>query len=592
MAPTEGQATPEQIRSGRQLATTHGSEQALQAGARATELQGQAGGAAGVPAAQGTGPGARVASLHAGSRGPEVNQLQQQLNDVRHQNGQSNIAVDGQYGRQTQAAVRDFQGRAGITPNGIANAQTRERLALESNPQFQHLNTDTRNQVGDMMNRYRTNPAARTNLQQIATDPNFSQLSRAHQDQVLQTFNRNPGNDVATRNLQQLYGSENFRHMDDALKTRTLNLAAAGGGTARINNDLQRMVGNPTFGRMNTAQQTQMLNVFENTTPSGRTALNSLQNRQINGQPALLTRGYGNTGTLLDQLNRASTTNVDSRLVDSAGQPVPRSRVTEQLLQEVSDPARRINQDNRGTCTVTSHTYALAQQNPAEYARLSTDLATTGQSRLANGDTIRVPAQNGAWQADNSDRSHGERLLQSALMDYARPGQNYQNWNAGADGQRGTADDGFPDPTNPNNRSIDGWPDTNGSGLIPSEQQRVLSGLHGRQYQQVTGSGQDVTARAQQELQAGRQVHTDLAWGGGQHAVVITRIDQQNGRVYFRNPWGADGVGQNGAVNGTAANNTGTGPLRTTTNGDQAEESISLQDYQRIQRGIYVPQQQ
>ena len=86
MPPATGQATAEQIRSGRQLATTHGSEQALQAGARATELHGQAtagGGPHVVPGTggqlpavqQGTGPGARVASLHTGSRGAEVNQL-------------------------------------------------------------------------------------------------------------------------------------------------------------------------------------------------------------------------------------------------------------------------------------------------------------------------------------------------------------------------------------------------------------------------------------------------------------------------------------------------------------------------------------
>ena len=88
-------------------------------------------------------------------------------------------------------------------------------------------------------------------------------------------------------------------------------------------------------------------------------------------------------------------------------------------------------------------------------------------------------------------------------------------------------------------------------------------------------------------------MHVDLAWGsGGQHAVVITHIDRQTGRVYFRNPWGSDAVGPNGTVNGTQQNNNGLGPQRTVSNGDQGEEYMSLQDFQRLQRGIYVPQQQ
>ena len=49
-------------------------------------------------------------------------------------------------------------------------------------------------------------------------------------------------------------------------------------------------------------------------------------------------------------------------------------------------------------------------------------------------------------------------------MSYARPVITYQNWNPGADGVRGTVDDGQFDPTNPTAVSLDGFSDRPGSG--------------------------------------------------------------------------------------------------------------------------------
>ena len=173
-----------------------------------------------------------------------------------------------------------------------------------------------------------------------------------------------------------------------------------------------------------------------------------------NGVPAPLKPDPGNTGTALDQLNKLATSTLDSKIVDAKGNPVLKAQVLEDLCSELSNPKQNINEGNRKTPSVTGMTRTLAEQNPAEYARIVTELETTGQAKLANGETIRPTTD--AWNEDKSGRSVGERLLQSALMDYGRPGGGYQNWNAGPDGIRGTKDDGFP------GGNIDGFPPDGG----------------------------------------------------------------------------------------------------------------------------------
>jgi peptidoglycan hydrolase-like protein with peptidoglycan-binding domain/LysM repeat protein len=493
---------------------------------------------------------------------------------------------------QDQALQRFAQHPADAAQTQEIRNEVRDRANLENNANFRHLNDATRQQVLNQMGRPGTTQAERTNLTNLATDPNFSQLPRAQQDQTLQALSRNPGSAEYTQQLRNLTGSENFRHMDNNLRSRMIQMSATHANNPAYTRSLDRLVRHDQFGRMGTENQRMTLNVFENTTPAGRTALMGTLNRTINGQPALLSRGEGSTGTLLSQMNRLSTTNLDARLQDNAGQPINRSRVTEQLLQEVADPSGNINQGNRGTCTVTSMSRDLAARNPAEYARIVTDLSTTGTSRLANGDNISVPPD--AWRPDNGSRSHGERLIQSSLMQYATPGTAYRNSaGPGADGINGTPDDGLDQHAGRNQAA----------GLVPSEEQRVLNGLYGRNYDIYTGSANfrddrvDRMQRVREELAAGRgPVHVDLGWGPGGHAVEVTGVTP-DGRVMIRNPWGRD-VGPDfvpgsnppqRTVNGTAGNNTNAGPLRRTEDQAHGMESMSVDDFQNACRQVYVP---
>ena len=590
--------------------------------------------------------------LKEGSKGPEVENLQKELNDWRAGHGEKPIGVDQKYGNETKGAVKEFQKENGLTADGQAGARTQDRLKLETDPNFKSLKPETQQQIRDQMGTYSeqkagkpdtpenqssrtnlvgvatdpnfaklspegqkaaldrlaTNPtdaahtqavkdtvkdrstlendanfkklnadtqkqavenleknhgnqAAKDNVIKLATDPNFGQLSRTHQDQILQAQAKKPEDAAYTQSLRDITGSANFRGMDDANKTKVIDMASSAKASPTYLSNLDRMIKHDRFGAMSTQDQKRMLNVFDTTSPRGQDALQNLMSRDVNGQPALTSRGYGSTGTLLEQLDRAASTPLDSRMTGTT-----KERFTENLLNEVSDPNYYIDQSNRDTCTVTSMSHNLASKNPAEYARIATDLATTGQSKLANGDTISAPSD--AFAQDTSTRSDSERLMQSAFMNYARPGQGYTN---------------LPQP----GRFADGQ-----TGLVYDQQERVLEGLHNRNYTHYTGSfnfkddKQDILEKTQSEINNGRgPVHTRLSWQGGGHAVEVTAV--RDGRVYFRNPWGGDQPGINTDVgpNGT----TQTNPNVRTDDARNGIQSMTIEEYKKHVNGVIVP---
>jgi peptidoglycan hydrolase-like protein with peptidoglycan-binding domain len=65
-------------------------------------------------------------TLQIGSRGDDVKQLQALLN--RDYPAYSKLAEDGIFGPQTEAVIREFQRRAGLSVNGIAGPETLAKL--------------------------------------------------------------------------------------------------------------------------------------------------------------------------------------------------------------------------------------------------------------------------------------------------------------------------------------------------------------------------------------------------------------------------------------------------------------------------------
>ncbi|HEY9854401.1 MAG TPA: hypothetical protein V6D05_01600 [Stenomitos sp.] len=95
------------------------------------------------------------------------------------------------------------------------------------------------------------------------------------------------------------------------------------------------------------------------------------------------------------------------------------------MIQEIAVPSA-INQHNKGTCTVTSLQIMMAMEQPAEYARIVSGLASpSGKAKLANGDTItREP---GTIGKDGTPRTASAKLWQPAMMEYANGSLNYDN---------------------------------------------------------------------------------------------------------------------------------------------------------------------
>lgn len=69
-----------------------------------------------------------MSNLSLGSRGPEVQTLQRELNRQLFPNPRLN--VDGIFGPLTRAAVVAFQRQAGLTPDGIVGPRTRAALGM------------------------------------------------------------------------------------------------------------------------------------------------------------------------------------------------------------------------------------------------------------------------------------------------------------------------------------------------------------------------------------------------------------------------------------------------------------------------------
>ncbi len=283
------------------------------------------------------------------------------------------------------------------------------------------------------------------------------------------------------------------------------------------------------FKQLSPADQKRLVEVEAQTFGNGkRWQLENLLKRSTDeGTPLLLSRSPDREGpSVLDALHGVAT---GPRHLELSEQR--RKSDLGQLLRELDEPDRAVNQGNRGTCGATVITHDLAAHEPAEYARLVHSLMATGEATLRNGDRIHVPAD--AFAEDRSDRSTSERLMQSALMQYAHPDSTYHN--AWADPVRDGGGQG--------GLSRDGYDDRKGGGLATEEVERIAEGVYAKEHTVYDGSsflfrnGTRMISHAKSLLDQGqRPVLAFIKWPPSQHIVEITKVE--GGRVYFRNPIG------------------------------------------------------
>ncbi|MDP2275939.1 MAG: hypothetical protein Q8N23_19615 [Archangium sp.] len=198
---------------------------------------------------------------------------------------------------------------------------------------------------------------------------------------------------------------------------------------------------------------------------------------------------------------------------------IDRQQLLADVVQEVAVP-EAIAQRNRGTCVPTSIEIQLAQQNPAEYVRLISGLASPeGKVTTAGGDVLeREPGV----IDDGTSRSMSQKLLAPALMELGNARADYDNEEDEHVGG-----------------SLDGK-----SGLTAAQADVLLESIYGRDFAFTnTGSADEKKAGTEfvlDELKAGRDVLVGLTWGTGGHKVLVTGTETRDGVDYVKivNPWG------------------------------------------------------
>lgn len=285
------------------------------------------------------------------------------------------------------------------------------------------------------------------------------------------------------------------------------------------------------LGRLSPEQRTAYDNVraqLAGNTTAQRALQKLLLDNRLTGEPL----AHGGD-TLLDHLQTMTQQPL------AAG--IDRQSWLADTLVELYKP-ERICQHAWNTCGATSAQILVARENPAEYARLQSGLASPeGKVDMIGGDTLKREAD---WNSEVSPNSGAEdlrttsgKLFQSAVMELGN-GFGFVNYDA-------TADVHKPEI------NIFGWKISTKIGLpglpggIPGlpdvGMENILKQLTGKDYQnhmpmpwQREGTWNEV----EQALADGRgPVSTVLMWQGSMpHYVQIDRVD--NDKVHFTNPHG------------------------------------------------------
>lgn len=254
-----------------------------------------------------------------------------------------------------------------------------------------------------------------------------------------------------------------------------------------------------------------------------------------NPQARLTLRNMLLEGKLPGEADKVAGKSLLQNLAQLSTQPVAegidRDELVADILAHVVDPVT-IDQRQHNTCGPTTAEILLAMQEPSEYVRLASGLASPeGGVRLQNGDTITRQSD---WNTADSDRrTVGSQLFQSALMEYANGRFNYSNDEDGRTIGAGPVEVSIP-------------------GLLPNEMANLVEGLTGNSYDldfsimddQPSGNFMRALENADPGSEVPVLVNYNTEGSGVQntapHYLLVTGYDAQTGMVSITNPWGRE----------------------------------------------------
>lgn len=276
-----------------------------------------------------------------------------------------------------------------------------------------------------------------------------------------------------------------------------------------------------SFDRLSSEQQKQLVQVVQSF-PEAAAGKVPEEVKLLLRSPHLNSRDLAG-GRLLDSLSKLATQKLAPGL--------SRGTIMKEVLDRIVAP-EKINQRNRGTCTVTTLEYLLASKKPAEFARLITGLVSDrGVVKLADGSNLSRDSSGLA--EDDSGRANIDRIFQSSMMEYSNGIlTNYDN----------------KDDKNLGWGVID-----EGSGLSRDEIRGAMEAALGASYRSESyfdspADRATMIKRFQKALAAGKPVAIAIFWSRdlegkkGYHQLAVTGLTGTH--VELWNPWGAGERGQ------------------------------------------------
>ncbi len=217
--------------------------------------------------------GGNVEGLKFGSSGPDVRREQQALKAAGF-----HVAADGAFGRRTETAVRDFQRKHGLLPDGIIGARTQRRLAQgnAAPPQPQAPLTDLPQRIGPAIVPPATKalhvpakPGAKQPTRQLTTSDNgllfiFAEESDRHSGNVswprgMSGVTLGPGYDMKERSATQIASDMRSVGLPEA-DAQTMGTAS---GKSNVAGSAQAWVSeHPNWPNLNKAQQLGLLKLI------------------------------------------------------------------------------------------------------------------------------------------------------------------------------------------------------------------------------------------------------------------------------------------------------------------------------------------
>ena len=248
------------------------------------------------------------------SSGPQVKQLQDQLNEWRASLGKPPIKSDSIFGKETETALKDFQQELGLKQDGLAGPEVKstleaamkltkdpnyqnasvqskkaatiylsihpkdparianvkdtlkEMVTLEQDPKFQQLPTTTKQDVTYTMFQYFSRPAGRQSLTDLAMDEKFQSLTADQQDKTISVLISNSKKALADQYpglMNQILNSKALDGpKDEGLTDTVLNVANQVGSDAGKLYLLNQMLNDPKFVQASREDQLSMLKGF------------------------------------------------------------------------------------------------------------------------------------------------------------------------------------------------------------------------------------------------------------------------------------------------------------------------------------------